>query len=165
MNKDKKINIAIIGCGNCSASLLMGISYYQDGFSDYDGLMHFNICGYKPSNIKVVACFDVDKRKIGKDISQAIFEQPNCTKKFSDVPILNIAVQKGPILDGIADHMHDYFQIDENQKELSREEIISVLKKSKTDIIINYLPVGSRQATEFWADIAIDANCIESRMV
>lgn len=157
-----KIKIGIVGIGNCCSSLLQGIEYYKctkDNNDIISGLMHNSIGGYRPQDIEVVVGFDVDRRKIGKDISQAIFEQPNCTKKFSDVPILNVVVQKGPILDGIADHMHDYFQTDENQKELSKEEIISVLKESKTDIIINYLPVGSQLATEFWAQVAIDAGC------
>lgn len=156
----KKIKIAIAGIGNCASSLIQGIEYYESKNSDNAiGLMHWDIGGYKPFDIKIVAAFDIDKRKVGKDISHAIFEQPNCTKKFSDVPIINVVVQKGPILDGIAGHMHDYFQTDENQKELSKEEIISVLKESKTDIIINYLPVGSQLATEFWAQVAIDAGC------
>lgn len=158
----KKIKIGIIGLGNCASSLVQGLYYYKDVKDNNDiisGLMHNSIGEYRPQDIEVVVGFDVDRRKIGKDISQAIFEQPNCTKKFSDVPILNVIVQKGPILDGIADHMHDYFQTDENQKELSKEEIISLLKESKTDVLINYAPVGSQKLTEFWAQIAIDARC------
>lgn len=161
-----KIKIAIAGLGNCASSLIQGIQYYKNkNEKDAIGLMHWDIGGYRPFDIEVVAGFDVDKRKIGKDISQAIFEKPNCTKKFSDVPFLDVTVQKGPILDGIADHMHDCFQIDENQKELSKEEIISILKESKTDILINYIPVGSQLATEFYAECCLEAgvaliNCI-----
>ena len=156
----KKIKIGIIGIGNCASSLAQGLYYYRTRTkAEPIGLMHEILGGYKPQDIEIVAAFDVDKRKIGKDISQAIFEQPNCTKRFSDVPILNVEVMKCPVLDGIADHMHDYFQADENQKELSDDEILNVLKESKTDIIINYLPVGSQKATEFWAQIAIDAGC------
>lgn len=158
----KKIRCCVVGCGNCASALIQGLEYYKD-VNDNEvsvhGLMNPVLGGYKISDIEVAAAFDVDKRKIGKDMSQAIFEQPNCTKRFSDIPILSVEVIKCPVLDGIADHMHDYFQTDENQKELSKDEILSILKERNTDIIINYLPVGSRQATEFWADIAIDAKC------
>lgn len=158
----KKIKIGVVGIGNCCSSLVQGLSYYKNT-KDSDifipGLMHNLLGEYRISDIELTSAFDIDVRKVGKDVSRAIFEQPNCTKKFSDVPILNVVVQKGPILDGIADHMHDYFQTDENQKELSKEEIISLLKESKTDILINYAPVGSQKLTEFWAQIAIDTRC------
>lgn len=156
----KKIKCGIVGVGNCASSLAQGLYYYRTRTkAELIGLMHEILGGYKPQDIEIVAAFDIDKRKIGKDISQAIFEQPNCTKRFSDVPILNVEVMKCPVLDGVADHMHDYFKTDENQKELSDDKILNVLKESKTDIIINYLPVGSQKATEFWAQIAIDAGC------
>ncbi len=156
------VNITIVGCGNCSSSILQGLEYYKN-MSDIDeyipGLMHPIIGRYRISDIKPVAAFDIDRRKVGKDLSKAIFEQPNCTKKFCDVPILNVEVMKGPVLDGVAGHMTPYFQVDPNQKELSKEEIVSILKERKTDIIISYLPVGSQKATEFWADIALESRC------
>lgn len=158
----KKIRCCIVGVGNCASSIVQGISYYED-VTDSEtvipGLMHTIIDGYKISDIKFVASFDVDRRKIGKDLSKAIFEKPNNTKKFSDVPILNVEVSKGPVLDGVAQHMKDDFQIDNKQRELSRYEIMSILKETKTQIIISYLPVGSQLATEFWAQIAIDTRC------
>lgn len=156
-----KIKIAIVGMGNCASSLIQGIEYYKN-ITDNEyipGLMHNNLGGYKISDIKIVAGFDVDKRKIGTDISNAIFEKPNNTKKFSDVPILNVIVNKGPVLDGVAAHMKYDFQVDDKQRELSTHDIVSILKETEAQIIISYLPVGSQLATEFWAQVAIDARC------
>lgn len=168
---NKNINITIVGLGNCAASLLMGLSYYKnvkDNDEHIPGLMHNSIDKYLISDIKPVVAFDVDKRKVGLPLNEAIFQPPNCTKSIIDptkflfqefirnkYPI----VLKGPVLDGIADHMHTFFQVDENQKELSKDEIISILKNTKTDIIINFLPVGSTRATEFWANIALESKC------
>lgn len=157
----KKINVVVIGCGNCASAFIQGLTYYKD-VKDNDkfipGLMNPILGGYKISDIEVVAGFDIDKRKIGKDISQAIFEKPNNTKKFSDVPFLDIEVMKGPVLDGVAEHMKHFFQVDENQRELTKDEIISILKETQTQMIISYLPVGSQFATEFWAQVSLDSN-------
>lgn len=119
----KNINIAIVGCGNCAASLVMGLSYYGPGYYNI-GLMHEEIGEYKISDIKVVATFDIDKRKIGLPLNEAIFESPNCTKNIIDPTKLRFQefiinkhpiVLKGPVLDGIAEHMKDYFQVDSSQ--------------------------------------------------
>lgn len=154
-----KINIAIVGVGNCSSSLIQGLEFYKN-VNDSDelipGLMHNSLGGYLISDIKPVAAFDVDRRKVGTDISKAIFSRPNCTKKFSDVPILNAEVMKGPIFDGVAPHMKDYFQVDENQKPV---DVVEVLKESNVEILINYLPVGSQRVTEYYAQCAIEARC------
>lgn len=155
-----KIKIGIIGVGNCCSSLLMGLEYYnyiKDNNSVIPGIMNPVLGGYKISDIEVVSGFDIDSRKVGKDISEAIFSSPNNTKRFSNVHFQNVIVNKGPILDGIADHMHDLFQVDESQKELTRDQILNVLKESKTQILINYLPVASDKATKFWAEIALDS--------
>lgn len=157
----KNINICIVGCGNCASSFLQGLAYYKNIKDEkyISGLMHKSLGGYDIKDIRIVASFDIDKRKVDKDLSIAIFSEPNCTKKFSDVPFQNVDVMKGPIFDGIAPHMKDYFQVDEDQKELTKDEIITILKKSKADILVSYLPVGSQKATEFWAQIAIDSGC------
>ncbi len=155
----KKIKIAIVGVGNCAASLLMGLSYYKDILykTITPGLMHPIIGEYKISDIEVVAAFDVDKRKIGKDLSDAIFQPPNCTKTFcKDITETGVKVNKGPVLDGVAPHMKDYFQVDETQIPIDVKEI---LNESKAEILINYLPVGSKLATEYYAQCALDANC------
>ena len=105
-----KIKIAIIGVGNCASSLIQGIHYYKDKKSeDAIGLMHWEIGGYEPKDIEVVAAFDVDQRKVGKDVSKAIFAKPNCTQVFcSDVPESGVKVSMGHVLDGVAPHMKDY---------------------------------------------------------
>lgn len=153
-----KIKIAIVGLGNCASSLVQGIQYYKNkNEKDAIGLMHFDIGGYRPFDIDTVATFDIDKRKVGKDVSNAIFELPNCTKIFCDnIPEMGVKVMKGPVLDGVAPHMKDYFQIDENQKPV---DVTNVLKESNAEILVSYLPVGSQQATEYYAQCAIDAKC------
>lgn len=154
----QKIKIAIVGLGNCASSLVQGIQYYKNkNEKDATGLMCWNIAGYKPFDIDIVAAFDVDKRKIGKDISEAIFETPNCTKIFCrDIPLTGTKVMKGPVFDGVAPHMREYFQVDDNQKPV---DVVNVLRESDAEILINYLPVGSKQATEYYAECAIDAGC------
>ena len=160
----KKIKIALIGVGNCASSLIQGIYYYKDkNPQDIIGLMHHEIGGYKPEDIQVVAAFDIDKRKVGSDVHQAIFSKPNCTTVFyPDVPPSGILVKMGKVLDSFADHMNDYD--DENafvlakKPEPTKEEVVKALKESGTEILLNYLPVGSEEATRFYAECALEAN-------
>ncbi len=157
----KKIRCCIVGVGNCASSIVQGLSYYEnitDNEKTIPGLTHPMLGGYCPSDIQIVACFDIDKRKVGKDLSEAIFAEPNCTKIFCTVPFLNVEVMKTPVLDGMAPHMKNYFQVDETQRELTKDEILIILKETQTQIIISYLPVGSQLATEFWAQMALDSN-------
>ncbi len=158
-----KIKIAILGIGNCVSSLIQGIHYYRDkSRQDAIGLMHFEMNGYKPEDIEVVAAFDVDKRKVGQDVHEAIFAKPNCTTVFcSDLPPSGVLVRMGKILDGVASHMQDYpdnntFVLSE-EPELTEKEIVKVLKDSGTQILLNYLPVGSEEATRFYANCALEA--------
>ncbi|MBW2013093.1 MAG: inositol-3-phosphate synthase [Deltaproteobacteria bacterium] len=158
-----KIKIAILGIGNCVSSLIQGIHYYRDkSRQDAIGLMHFEMNGYKPGDIEVVAAFDVDKRKVGKDVHEAIFAKPNCTTVFfSDLPPSGVLVRMGKILDGVASHMQDYpekntFVLSE-EPELTEKEIAKVLKESGAQILLNYLPVGSEEATRFYANCALEA--------
>lgn len=154
------IRIAVAGIGNCASSLIQGIYYYRSGRDDIPGLMHTDLGGYKISDIKPVAAFDIDKRKIGIDLSKAVFSKPNCTYIFQkDIPHLDVEVQKAPVLDGCAPHMHDYpedvtFVIDKDQKPVN---ITDELKKSKADMLINYLPVGSEEAVRYLAQCCLDA--------
>lgn len=153
------IRIAIAGVGNCASSLIQGLEYYKDVKKSDDivpGLMHNALGGYLISDIKPVAAFDIDRRKVGKDLSRAIFSEPNCTKKFSEAPEMDVPVMKGQVLDGVAPHMKDYFRVDEKQKPV---DVASVLKKTKAQILINYLPVGSEEAVRWYASQALEAGC------
>ncbi len=158
-----KIKIAIAGLGNCASSLIQGIEYYKNkNGNDAIGLMHWEIGGYKPNDIEVVAAFDIDGRKVGKDVSEAIFELPNCTTVFcKDIPKTGTIVRMGKVLDGIADHMKEYDDkytfVLAGEKEPSKAEVVSVLQGSGAEILLNYLPVGSEEATRFYAECALEA--------
>ncbi|MCH8329519.1 MAG: inositol-3-phosphate synthase, partial [Nanoarchaeota archaeon] len=158
-----KIKIAIVGIGNCASSLIQGIEYYKNKDSkDAIGLMHWDIGGYKPFDIEVVAAFDIDKRKVGKDVSEAIFALPNCTTVFcKDVPKTNVKVRMGTVLDGFSEHMKKYDEkqrfVLSDEKEATKEEIIKILKESGTEILLNYLPVGSEKAVKFYAECVLEA--------
>jgi len=150
----KKIKVAIVGLGNCASSLVQGIEFYKNT-NNKTGLINEIIGDYKVSDIEIVAVFDVDKRKVGKDISEAIFSEPNCTKKFSDVPHKNIIVSKGHVLDGVSASMKDYFIVDDNQQ---NSDVVEILKNSGAEIVICYLPVGSSKAARFYAECALEAS-------
>jgi myo-inositol-1-phosphate synthase len=154
------VRVAIAGVGNCASALVQGVEYYKDAAGDekVPGLMHVNFGGYHIRDIKFVAAFEVDKRKIGKDLGEAIFTGPNCCAKFADVPRLNVKVLPGPILDGVAPHMREPFQIYDG-KEVEPVKVSDALKEAEADILVNYLPVGSCEATRHYAQAAIDAGC------
>ncbi len=157
------IRIGIIGVGNCASSLVQGINYYRDKDSENAiGLMHWDIGGYKPCDIDVVSAFDIDKRKVGKDTAEAIFAEPNCTTVFcKDVPKIGTTVCMGKIMDGFSEHMRDYDDkytfVIADEPEPDMGEVVRVLKESGTEILLNYLPVGSEKATRFYAQCALDA--------
>lgn len=156
-----KIRIAIAGIGNCASSLVQGLEYYRNitGKEKYvPGLMNPSLGGYLPKDIEVVAAFDVNKRKIGKDVSEAIFAHDNCTEKISDVPKLGVKVSPGPILDGVASHMRKAFDV-YNEGSTEPVDVSQVLRESKAEMLINFLPVGSRDASIFYAEEAIKAKC------
>ena len=164
----KKIKIAIIGVGNCASSLIQGIHYYKDkNPKDAIGLMNWDIDGYKPYDIEVVAAVDIDKRKVDKDVSEAIFAKPNCTTVFyKDTPKTGINVAMGKLLDGIGQHMKEF---PEDQIFIASEEkeadIVDILTKSGAEIALNYLPVGSEEATRFYVNCCLEAkvafiNCV-----
>ena len=158
------IRIALAGIGNCASALIQGIHYYtpercREGVV---GLMHREIGGYLPSDIEVVAAFDVDVRKVGTDVNRAIFSKPNCTKIFqSDIPDSGVIVRMGQVLDGISEHMADFADdrtfLRSDAKELTKEEIVAELKRSGAEILLNYMPVGSEQAARFYAECALEA--------
>jgi len=157
------IKIAIVGVGNCISSLIQGIHYYREKSSQNAiGLMHWEIGGYKPGDIEAVAAFDIDKRKVGADVNKAIFSAPNCTTVFCpDIPESGIIVRMGKVLDGFSGHMKNYDEkrtfILADEPESDEEEIVQALKESGAEILMNYLPVGSEEATRFYAGCALSA--------
>lgn len=162
----KKIRIAIVGVGNCASSLIQGIEYYKDK-KEVIGLMHPEINGYKSSDIEVIAAFDIDQRKVGQDLSKAIFAKPNNTAVFyPNVPHYGVTVKMGNVLDGLAEHMKEYSE--EEAFRVAEDdpcEVVEELRKSDAEILVNYLPVGSEEGTRFYAQAALDAgvafvNCI-----
>ncbi len=160
----KKIRIAIAGVGNCCSSLIQGLHYYKKvNFNDelVPGLMHNMIGGYKISDIKPVAAFDIDARKVKRDLSEAIFALPNNTLVFQrEIPSMAVPVQMGPVLDGVAPHMQEYPE-DESFR-ISKERpvnVAKVLNDSGAEILVNYLPVGSEEAVKFYARCALESGC------
>ena len=176
------IRLGIIGVGNCASSLVQGMAYYRgradsgrkgaqagEGAEDGEGekpagLMHWDIGGYTPGDLEVVAAFDVDARKVGRDLADAIFAEPNCTQIFHrEVPRAGVNVSMAPVMDGVPAHMADYpesrrFVLAE-EREPSADEVVELLRSSGVEVLLNYLPVGAEQATRFWAECALQAGC------
>lgn len=160
----KKIKIAIVGAGNDASSLIQGLFYYRNitlGTKPIAGLMHNLIDVYKASDIIPVAAFDIDKRKVGKDLSKAIFEKPNNTKTiYSKIPNLGVKIKMGSVLDGLAEHIKNYSA--DERPIVAKEKSINVIKELKrtgAEILINYVPTGAQKATEFYAKAALEAKC------
>lgn len=157
------IKVAILGMGNCASSLIQGIYYYRDKEPDEAvGLLHWEIGGYTPNDLQVVAAFDIDRRKVGKDVNQAIFSEPNCTTVFCpDIADSGVKVSMGAVLDGYSKHMQNYpdkhtFLVDDRQSP-SKDDVVRTLRISGTEVLMNYLPVGSEEATRFYAECALEA--------
>lgn len=163
-----KIKIAIAGVGNCASSLVQGLEYYRtNNAADSAGLMHSDIAGHGPADIEVVAAFDIDRRKVGKPLEQAIFARPNCTTVFQQaLPVSDVIVSMAPVLDGIADHMDDYD--DDRAFRVADAEpvnVTEVLKETGAEVLICYMPVGSEEAVKHYAEACLDAkvgmvNCV-----
>ncbi len=157
------IKIAVAGVGNCFSSLWQGINYYRTRTADDAiGLMHWDIGGYTPGDIDVVAAFDIDRRKVGQDVSRAIFAPPNCTTVFCpDIPDTDVTVQMGRVLDGYSEHMADYPDnqtfVLSDQPEATEDDVVRILRESGAEILVNYLPVGSEKAVRFYAGCALKA--------
>ncbi len=160
-----KIRIGIVGVGNCASSLVQGIHYYADKSPETAiGLMHWEVGGYKASDVEVVAAFDVDARKVGRDVADAIFAPPNCTAAFAkSVPKAGVQVRMGRVLDGVSPHMAEYGEhrtfVVADVLEADRGEAVRVLREAGTEVLINYLPVGSERAVRFYAECALEAGC------
>ncbi len=155
----EKIRVAIVGVGNCASSLIQGVEYYQrhEG-TEKLGLMHYELGGYQPGDIEFVAAFDVDRRKVGRPLAEAIYALPNCTRQISpQVSNSKVTVQMGPILDGVSIHMKEYPE-DQTFRVAEKKpcDVEGVLKESGAEVLLNYLPVGSEEAARFYATCCLN---------
>ncbi|HEY69039.1 MAG TPA: inositol-3-phosphate synthase [Anaerolineae bacterium] len=157
MPGSKKVRVAIIGVGNCASSLVQGVQYYRNAKpgDKIPGLMHAVVGGYHVRDIEFSAAFDVVKSKVGKDLSEAIFAHPNNTIQFSDVPKLGVQVHRGMTHDGIGKYLAQIVE----KAEGPTDDIVGILKKTKTDVVVNFLPVGSEMATKWYVEQVLDAGC------
>lgn len=169
--KKNPIKIALVGVGNCACSLVQGISYYKTlSDTSNSGVMHWDIAGYSPSDLEVVAAFDIDERKVGQPLSEAIFAAPNNTRVFCkqlNNKLVNLSM--GCVLDGVSEHMNSYpekqaFRISSEQQP-TKEQVIAKLQETQAEVLVNYLPVGSEKATKFYMECALEAglgvvNCV-----
>jgi myo-inositol-1-phosphate synthase len=159
-----KVRLAIVGVGNCASSLVQGLEYYKDAPPEetVPGLMHVDLGGYHISDVEIVAAFDVDAKKVGKDVAEAIFSEPNNTIRFAeDVPPTGVTVQRGPTLDGLG----KYYREVVTESDEPEADVAQALRDAQADVVVCYLPVGSEQAARHYAQAAIDAgvgfvNCL-----
>ena len=163
MSSNKKVRVAIIGVGNCASALVQGVHYYRDAKPDnfVPGLMHVNLGGYHIHDIEFSAAFDIDQNKVGKDLSEAIYTPPNNTYRFADVPQLGVPVHRGMTHDGLGKYLSQIIKKASGQT----EDIVNILRNTGTDVVINYLPVGSETATKWYVEQILQAgvgfvNCI-----
>ena len=150
-----EVRVAIVGVGNCASSLVQGVQYYQDADENatVPGLMHVKFGQYHVRDVKFVAAFDVDAKKVGFDLSEAIFASENNTIKIADVPPTNVTVQRGPTLDGIGKYYAETIEVSDSDP----VDVVKALKDNNVDVMVSYLPVGSEEADKFYAQCAIDA--------
>ncbi|MXY77372.1 MAG: inositol-3-phosphate synthase [Acidimicrobiia bacterium] len=153
-----RIRVAIVGVGNCASSLVQGVEFYRDAAADetIPGLMHPVLGDYAIDDIQFVAAFDVDATKVGQDLSKAILAGENNTTAFAEVPYLDVTVQRGPTLDGIGAYLNGVVE----ESAAAEVDVAEELRKTRADVVVSYLPVGSQQATEFYARQALEAGCV-----
>src|SRR5947208_8015216 len=154
---DGKVRVALIGVGNCANSLLQGVEYYKDAPDDQfvPGLMHVDLGGYHVGDIEFTAAFDVTKDKVGKDLADAIWAHPNDTYKFADVPKPGIKVSRGMTHDGIGKYVSEIVE----KAPGSTDDVVGILQETDTDVVVNYLPVGSEEATKWYTEQILNAGC------
>jgi len=152
-----KIKVALVGVGNCASALLQGLQYYANCEKEEEcvGLRHLFVGGFHPKDIQIVAAFDIDNRKVGKDLSEAIFAPPNNAPKIIDVPLSSVVVHKGPVLDGVGEYTKNIVQIS-NQKEV---DVAELLKESGSEMVLDLLPSGALKASQWYAEQALSAGC------
>ena len=156
-----KIRVAIVGVGNCASSLVQGVAYYRRANDNTVGLMHWDLGGYDPTDIEVVSAYDIDERKVGADLAEAIFAKPNCTAVFAQVPASGVKVRMGAVLDGMADHMEAMpadrsFRLAKTAQP-GKADVVTALKDAQVDVLVNFLPVGSEDAVKFYMECALEA--------
>jgi myo-inositol-1-phosphate synthase len=151
------VNVAIIGVGNCASSLVQGVQYYREATDDefVPGLMHVNLGGYHVSDIRFTAAIDIDARKVGRDLAEAIFTEPNNTYRFSDVPRTGVTVARGMTHDGLGKYLSEVI----TKAPGSTADIVNLLKDTETHVVVSYLPVGSEQATKWYVEQILQAGC------
>ncbi len=151
-----KVRLAIVGVGNCASSLVQGLEYYKDAdpTEAVPGLMHVDLGGYDIGDVEIVAAFDVDADKVGKDVAEAIFTEPNNTIRFSEVPRTGVIVQRGRTLDGLGTYYREVI----TESDRPEADVTQVLRDTRADVVVCYLPVGSEQAARYYAQCAIDAH-------
>jgi len=152
-----KVRVAIIGVGNCASSFVQGVEFYKDAKENefIPGLMHVNLGGYHIRDIEFSAAFDIDKNKVSKDLSEAIYTKPNCTYKFIDVPKLGVKVERGMTHDGLGKYLSQIIE----KAPGPTADIVGILKETKTDVVVSYLPVGSQEATKWYVELLLEAGC------
>ncbi len=152
-----KIRVAIVGVGNCASSLVQGVYFYKDAPEDefVPGLMHVRLAGYHVGDIEFSAAFDIDQNKVGKDLAEAIFTPPNNTYKFCEVPHMGVPVSRGMTHDGLGKYLKEII----TKAPGPTADVVGILKETKTDVVVSYLPVGSEMATKWYVEQVLDAGC------
>lgn len=154
---EKSVRVAIVGVGNCASSLVQGVQHYRDAREDADvpGLMHVRLGGYHVGDIAFSAAFDVSSAKVGRDLSEAVAAPPNNTIRFAEVPHLGVPVHRGPTLDGLGRYLTGVVE----EADIGEDDVTAILKATRTDVLVSYLPVGSEEATRWYAERALEAGC------
>lgn len=156
VQKLPRINVAVAGVGNCASTLVQGLQYYSRAKKEKAiGLRNMVLGGFHPRDIRIVAAFDVDERKVGKDLSKAIFTPPNNAPKLADVPDLDVVVRKGKVLDGVGEYTKNIVEV----SDAPEEDVAQILKETKTEVLVNLLPSGAVKASEWYAEQALTAGC------
>jgi myo-inositol-1-phosphate synthase len=153
----RKLRVGIVGVGNCASSFVQGLTYYRGAQANepVPGLMNVELGGYHVGDIEIASAFDINAAKVGRDVSEAVFASPNNTHRFSDVARTDVRVHRGPTLDGLGRYLRE--DIDESEE--TEDDVAAILERSRTDVLVSYLPVGSQRATEFYAERALEAGC------
>jgi myo-inositol-1-phosphate synthase len=152
---DEKLRIGIVGVGNCASSLVQGLTYYRDAVEGMPGLMHAELGGYRVGDIEIASAFDINAGKVGRDVADAILAEPNNTKVFAKPDATGVRVERGPTLDGLGKYLVG--EIPESENAVA--DVTDILRRTGTQVLVSYLPVGSQQATEWYAERALEAGC------